>query len=208
MLISARKSCPTLLAAGGIAIGSLLVAPPAQAAPCTTTPIQKIVDDGTYTCLFGKITYTFNSSMVELAHNPGASLRFEHSSAEQKIIFDGLANSDLMYFTYNIQSPYESIIDIEQTYTPYPVVPPPLTPPNDFNASGIRAVPGLPSIPSDFDIEITALLEPDTYGFPPYPVFTSLTHTIYKTPSPLPLAGAGLAFAFSRRLRQRIHRSL
>jgi hypothetical protein len=146
--------------------------------------------------------------MVELAHNPGASLRFEHSSAEQKIIFDGLANSDLMYFTYNIQSPYESIIDIEQTYTPYPVVPPPLTPPSDFNASGIRAVPALPSIPSDFDIEITALLEPDTSGFPPYPVFTSLTHTIYKTPSPLPLAGAGLAFAFSRRLRQRIHRSL
>ncbi len=208
MPISARKSCPTLLAAGGIAIGSLLVAPPAQADPCTTTPIKKIVDDGTYTCLFGKITYTFNTSMGELAQNPGASLRFEHGSTAQKIIFEGLANSGIMYFTYLIQSPYESIIDVEQTYTPYPVVPPPLTPPSDFNPSGIRAVPALPSIPSEFDVEITAVLEPDTNGSPPYPVFTSLTHTIYKTPSPLPLAGAGLAFAFSRRLRQRIHRSL
>jgi hypothetical protein len=199
----------SLLATGGLAIASAMIAAPAHATPPCVSGllISTIVNPPStgYTCELGGITYSFNTSMTELAASPVAALNFVTTKTFQKLIFTNLSNQDLIQFSYEIDSPVETILSIEQTYEPDPMVPPPLFPP--LGLTGIMTNPGLPSAPSPFPTTVEALFEPDTTGNPPYATLTSLTHTIYKTPAPLPMVGAGLAFAFTRKLRQRIHQS-
>jgi hypothetical protein len=143
--------------------------------------------------------------MAELNSSPTAALNFVNTSTFQKLIFANLSNQGSIDFTYNITAITESVISIEQTFEPDPMSPPPLFPP--FGSTGLSTIPGLPFPPSISPLTVEATYEPDTSGSPPYATLTSLIHTIHKTPAPLPMVGAGMAFAFSRKLRRRIHRA-
>lgn len=204
MTTAAKKSWIALLATGGMAITSSLVALPAQAIPCQNgLLISTIVAAGPagYSCNLGSITYSFNDDIVELGEdqfglpNPLASISFSNIPKQQRLGFDNLLVQGPVFFTYEILSPIDTIESVDQTYTPNNMTPPPVPP------TGVIATPLLPATPADGPVTVTTIFEPDF----PATTLTSLTHTIDKTPGPVPIAGAGLAFAFSRKLRRRIH---
>jgi hypothetical protein len=209
MTRTASTPWASLLTTGGIVLFSAINAAPAAAAPpCVSgTLISEIVTPPStgYTCEIGGIIYTFNPSMAELNSSPTAALNFINTPTFQKLIFANLSNEGLIEFSYEINTMTESVVSIEQSYEPDPMLPPPLFPP--VGLTGLATIPGLPFPPSPSSLTVEATFEPDTSGNPPFATLTSLTHTIYKTPAPLPMVGAGLAFAFSRKLRRRIHRA-
>jgi len=202
------KPWASLLTTGGFVLLSAMIAAPAEAAPPCVSGllISTIVTPPStgYSCELGGITYSFNNSMAELNSSPTAALYFEDTLLFQKLIFANLSNQGVIQFSYDISTLTESVLAIEQTYEPDPMTPPPLLPPIGF--TGIETSPGLPFSASPNPLTVEATFDPDTSGNPPYPTLTSLTHTIHKTPAPLPMVGAGLAFAFSRKLRRRIDR--
>lgn len=204
MTTTAKKSWLALLATGGMLITSSLVALPAKATPCVNgLLISTIVAEGSagYSCNLGSITYTFNEDISELgvdqfgAPNPLASISFTNSLNQQRLSFDNLLVQGYVFFNYEILSPIEAIESVAQIYTPSNMSPPP------GPTTGVTTTPLLPSPPSSFPVIVTTIFEP---GNPPT-TLNSLTHNIEKTPGPLPIAGASLAFAFSRTLRRRIH---
>lgn len=204
------KPWASLLTTSGIALlfSAMSAAPASAAPPCVSgILISAIVTPPStgYTCELGGIAYTFDDSMAELNSSPTAALNFINTPTFQKLIFANLSNQGPIGFSYQITSITESVVSIEQSYEPDPMSPPPLFPPDGL--TGLATFPGLPFPPSPDPLIVEATFEPDTSGNPPFATLTSLTHTIYKTPAPLPMLGSGLAFVFSRKLRRRIHRA-
>lgn len=207
---TASKPWASLLTTSGIAFLSAMSTTPASAfPPCESgILISAIVTPPStgYTCEIGGIGYTFNDSISELNSSPTAALNFINTPTFQKLEFINLSNQGTTIgFNYTIYAISESVLAIEQSYEADPMSPPPLFPP--FGITGVTTAPGLPFLPSPNPRTVEASFEPDTSGNPPFATLTSLTHTIQKTPAPLPMVGAGLAFAFSRKLRRRIHRA-
>lgn len=182
-------------------ITTALIAPSAKAqTPCMSgLPISTIVSTGSsgYSCELGGLKYTFFDNLGEL-NNPGSIVNFLDSPNTQVITFANLTSQGTIGFYYELISPIESINQIDLSYSQDPSMPPPM-----FEM--VTTSPLLPSPPSLASISVETMFEPDTSMAPPFQTLTSMTHTIHKTPAPLPLAGAGLAFGFSRKLRRRIH---
>jgi hypothetical protein len=201
MTSTATKPWVALLATGGLMLGTSLIALPARAqTPCVNgLLISTILNAGSggYTCYLGEMRYTFNDSLSELNNTTSTSyVNFYNSGDFQEVAFLNTAAPDAVYFDYKILSPIETIDAIDLSFTQTPASPPPLT----VEATGS---PVLPADPSPINpTTITVLFDPDTSLGPQ--TLTSLTQKIYKSPAPLPLAGAGVFFGFSRKLRRRI----
>ena len=204
MSVTPAKSWLSLLAAGGMVISASLIATPANAAPCVTTLVSQIVSATTYQCELGTLQYTFNDTMAELAFDsPSATISFTDASQSlQKVEFTNLESKSFLFY-YDVSSLFQNNEVIETadlTFTQIPSSPLP-----DFNFTGLFPSPNLPSNPYDSPLVFNLEFSPDTSFPAPFPTLVSMTNTIYKTPAPLPLAGASLAFAFSRKLRRRIN---
>jgi hypothetical protein len=201
MTIAATKPWISLLATGGLMITTALIAPSAKAqTQCMSgLPISTIVNSGSsgYSCELGGLKYTFFDNLGEL-NNPGSIVNFQDSPNMQVITFANLTSQGTIGFYYELISPIESINQIDLSYSQTPLMPTPLS-------ESVTTSPVLPSAPSPGSISVETWFEPDTSMAPPFQTLTSMSHTIHKTPAPLPLAGAGLAFGFSRKLRRRIH---
>ena len=200
MTPAATKPWISLLATGGLMITAALIAPSAKAqTPCVSgLPISTIVNTGTtgYSCELGGLKYTFFDNLVDL-NNPSAIVNFQDSPNMQLITFANLTSQGSIAFYYEVVSPIETITDIELSYSQDPSMPPPLQ-------ELVTGIPLLPSPPSLSALTVETMFEPDTSMAPPFQTLSTMTHTIHKTPAPLPLAGAGLVFGFSRKLRRRI----
>jgi hypothetical protein len=202
------------LAAGSATLLSALLGLPAQAAdPCTSgLLIETIYNSGMtgYSCQFGDLTYNFSSDIVELKDGkpggPAPMVNFETSGELQNVSFVNLYyNKDVM-FQYTVTSskvdilPYDLMTAVLQTYTQDPDTPSPADNTVDVN----------PLLPMPPNAKVTMINVFYPYSdpadpFPPEPPrLTSLSNTIRVTPGPLPVVGAGLTFAMSRKLRQRI----
>jgi hypothetical protein len=204
MTTAATKFWLALLATGGMMLTTSLIAPAAkaQSQPCMSgLLISTIVNAGPtgYSCDLGGINYTFYDSLTEL-ENPLAMVKFQDSAKMQKITFDNLSTQDDVAFSYGLVSVTDIIEEVVLSYTQDPSMPAPLM-------ESVSTTPILPANPSQNTIYVDTIFMPDTSMAPPYQTLTSMTHTIHKTPAPLPLAGAGLAFGFSRKLRRRIHQT-
>lgn len=204
MTTAATKPWLALMAVGGMVITTSLMASPAKALPTCVSglPISTIASTGAtgYSCTLGGLDYKFDSNVGSLDSTPSSVVNFFDSPTIQTITFANLDINYDLYFSYTILSPLESITDIVQTYVQNPSSPPPLP-----ALTGITTTPALPAPPSPIAMVVQATYAFDTSMAPPDPTISSLTHTINKTPGPLPVAGAGLAFGFSRKLRRRIH---
>ena len=201
MTTAATKPWISLLATGGLMITTALIAPSAKAqTPCMSgLPVSTIVSSGSsgYSCELGGLKYTFFDNLGEL-NNPGSIVNFLDSPNMQMITFANLTSQGSIGFYYELTSPIESINQIDLSYSQTPSAPPPII-------ELVTTSPVLPSAPSPASISVETMFEPDTSMGTPLQTLTSMSHTIHKTPAPLPLAGAGLAFGFSRKLRRRIH---
>ncbi len=201
MTSKATKPWVALLATGGLMLGTSLIALPARAqTPCVNGLLISTIlsaGSGGYTCHLGELRYTFNDSLSELNNTTSTSyVNFYDSSNFQEIAFLDTEAPDAVYFYYEIVSPRETIDVIDVSFTQTPASPPPLT----VEATG---APPLPADPSPTNpTTITVSFDPDTSQGPQ--TLTSLTQKVYKSPAPLPLAGAGIFFGFSRKLRRRI----
>lgn len=196
MIVATPKSWPILPAACGVLLSGAFALAPAQAAsPCPNSIlIQTIASLPSYTCDLGGLMYTFNNSLGSLAGaNPAATLFFQNSTTSLTLKFDNLSTDTLVGFNYKILPVSETILAINQTYQLSPSLPPPFQ--NDITTSTLPAPPS----PLTTDVQVT--FEPDGN------TLISLTHTIEKTPAPLPIIGTGLVFGFSRKLRRRITRA-
>jgi hypothetical protein len=200
MTTAATKPWISLLATGGLMIAAALIAPSAKAqSPCMSgLPINTIVTAGPsgYSCVLGGLKYKFFDNLNEL-DTPNAFVNFQDSPNMQVITFANLTSQGTIGFYYEVTSPIETINDIELSYSQDPSAPPP-------TLELVETIPLLPAAPSPNPLTVETTFEPDTSMAPPFQTLSSLTHTIHKTPAPLPLAGAGLAFGFSRKLRRRI----
>lgn len=199
-----------LVTAGGLAITSSLLASPAYSAQCPSS--SKFIDIfgsnllSPYTCDFGSTTYTFNvgGTAGELARGAAdeATLELSETPLYQIIKYNNLKQStkSTIIFETEYVSPidftYVSFSNVEVTFgaNPAPInlflffspdFPDPL-PPAQQNRSLLTEYSVKRPLPS------------------PLPTLTSLTQRIAKVPGPLPIAGATLTFAFSRKLRRRI----
>lgn len=200
--MAASPTLIALLAAGSMVLSTSLLAAPAQAQqPCTSgLPVHTIATLGTdYICTLGGVTYLFNDTLNEL-DNPQAVVNFENTPTAQKIIFDNLSYDGVAVFYYEIFSPTDSLLGADLTHTQDPATPLPLP------GTGIFPSPVFPQPPSASPMQLFTVFEPDA-STSPVPKLTSLTYTIAKTPTPLPILGAGFAFGFSRQLRRRIQRT-
>jgi hypothetical protein len=185
--------------AGLSVIGGLLTPSSVNAAACPTgdpgIPISVLATPGSpYTCDLGGFNYLFDdrSGLSELGASSTAALVFETTPAEQKLIFKNLANSSLVDFIYFVTPLTEEALEIKQTFVQ---TPPGSTPVENL----IITVPSFsPGSPTTMPFDVRATFEPDNA------TLTELTHTMVKTPAPLPLLGAGLTFGFTRKLRRRI----
>lgn len=203
----APKPWIALLAFGGMAIAPSLVSTPAKAAdpPCPgSLPIANIVATGTtgYKCVLGDITYDFfdGNDLVELTTGaPNAVLNFSDSASSQILSFDNLDTIGPVVFSYNVLSPTYIILSAVQTYLQNPTTPFPLI-------SSLDANTNFPRQPSASPFTLDSRFETDQSDPFDIPVLNSLTHTLNKepVPGPLPIAGAGVTFALSRKLRRRI----
>jgi hypothetical protein len=185
--------------AGLCVIGGLVVPSAVKAFQCPTgpsgVPIATIATPGTtYTCDLGGFNYLFDdrSGLSELTASSTAALVFETSPMEQKLIFKNLANTSLVDFIYFVTPLTEEAIEIKQTYLQTPSGSIPLE-------NLLTTVPSFsPGSPTTMPFDVRATFEPDNA------TLTELTHTMVKTPAPLPLLGAGLTLGFTRKLRRRI----
>jgi len=186
------------LIAGLIVMGGALTPATAQAAACPVgspgVPISTLANPPYYTCDIGGFRYIFdsNSQLNELTVSPTAELIFTASPTLQTLRFTNLANTSLIDFIYNIKPLTGMALDFQQTYTQTPSGSTPLE--NVWTTDPVFS----PSNPTAMQIEVRATFEADNA------TLTELTHTIVKTPGPLPTLGAGVAFALSRKLRRRI----
>lgn len=192
----------SLIATSSLMIAAALVAPPAKAqTPCMSgLPVSTIVSSGPsgYSCELGGLNYTFFDNLAEL-DNPGAIVNFQTSRQFQVITFANLTTEGVVGFFYKIISPFETITDIQLSYSQDPPLPDPIM-------EILITAPTLPKPPSPVvALTVETVFESDTSMAPPLQTLRSLTHTIHKTPAPLPLAGAGLAFGMSRRIKTRIN---
>jgi hypothetical protein len=202
----APKPWIALLATGGMAVAPFFLSSPAKAAdpPCPgSVPISDIVATGNtgYKCILGDITYDFfNGNDLGELNTPGSVLEFFDSSSFQSLTFNNLDHIGPAAFSYKVLSPTYIILSAVQTYLQNPTSPPALV-------SSLSANTTFPRPPSP-DTTFTLDAQFDTDMSDPFdiPVLTTLTHTLNKepVPGPLPIAGAGMAFALSRRLRRRI----
>jgi hypothetical protein len=205
MTRAATQSWIALLASTSLLVAGSLIAGPAKALTCVSgLPINTIVNTaGGYTCQLGLLEYTFNQSMLEL-DNPSSYVNFYDSLAYQEISFINTNTTGGAGFDYKVISEYESIDKLELSYTLSPSSPDPviatITGPDPLIPS-----PGNPWPPQTNPLTIETDLIPDSS--PTTQTLTSMTHKIYKSPAPLPFAGAGLAFGFSRKLRRRALRA-
>lgn len=177
-----------------IATGGILAPTIARAAACpTSVAISVIATPPSYTCDIGGFNYLFDirSQLSELTISPTATLFFETSPLSQTLRFSNLANSGPVDFIYFVTPLTEEAVDIQQTFTQSPAGSPP-----PFDNQLTTSV----GLPTTFPFEVRASFEVDD----PSVMLTELTHTMVKTPGPLPILGAGVTFAFSRKLRRRI----
>ncbi|MFN9661447.1 MAG: hypothetical protein ACK6BC_13955, partial [Cyanobacteriota bacterium] len=210
MTTAATQSWLALLATGVMVIPASLIALPAKAAPCTNNLlISTIVAAGPagYSCELGILQYTFFEDINELGikangqPNTLASISFTNSTYAQEITFQDLDVKNIVYFAYQISAlaeTNETIDSVRQTLVQDPASPPP-----DPGTTDLTPDPSLPFWPYGSPITLTASYEPSSTAV----TLKQLNHTIEKTPAPLPLAGAGFAFGFSRKLRRRILRA-
>jgi hypothetical protein len=197
MTPAAKKTWISLFATASTMILGAIIPSPAKAVDCVSGKlISEIVVAGNYSCRLGQQDYTFNSSVGELDNATQTStIDFYDSQYMQQIIFTNTGSEDFVLFNYTVVSQTESIDDIQVSYTLSPSLPPPLS-------SAVATSSPLPYAGSPLPLTVDGIFDPDTsLGTQ---TLTSLTHTIYKSPAPLPLAGAGLAFGFSRKLRRRV----
>jgi hypothetical protein len=187
------------LIAALIVTGGLLVPTTVRAAACPTgspgVPITTLATPPFFSCELGGFRYLFDirSQLSELTASPTAALIFETSQFSQTLRFTNLANNDPVDFIYFVTPLTEEAVTIQQLFTQSPAGSPP-----PFEDS-LATSTGLPTT-SPFDVR--AIFEVDN----PSITLTELTHTMVKTPGPLPILGAGATFAFSRKLRRRISR--
>ena len=126
--------------------------------PCISgLPLSTIIASGApgYSCQLGQVTYTFYDDIIEL-DNGTSFIDFFNSPPMQRIGFQGLTSEDLFLFTYGMTAPHQTIESIIQTYTPFPMTPPPLVPP-----TGVSTNPDLPSVPDQGTIFVFSTFEPD-----------------------------------------------
>jgi len=194
MTSAVSTSWLSFLVVSSIAVASVWTGRPASAAPpCVNgLSISTIISSSPYECTLGSITYIFDNSLNEL-NNPNAKINFFTSDLKQEIRFESLSYNGFVSFGYDLITPNDSIESIDQSYTP-------ATPAAINSILDINSV--LPADPSDTPYTMYSELQ-----LAPGTTLTSLTHTINKTPAPLPVLGAGMAFTFSRRLRRRIARA-
>jgi hypothetical protein len=194
MRTAAKKTWISFVAAAGLMITDTLLTPPAQAQTCNNgLLIYTIINTiGGYSCELGQLQFTFHIDLGELNNATNTSyLDFYDSPYLQEIRFLNTGPSGGVVFSYDVLSRYETIDSLGLTYEP--ALPTPVV------AEIIPAVPAWP--PSTTPRSISTAFVPNALATPP--VFTSMTHKIYKSPGPLPLAGVGLALSFSRKLRRR-----
>lgn len=185
------------LIAGLIVMGGILTPATSQAAACPAgppgVPISTLATPPFYTCDIGGFRYIFdiNSDLNELI-TPTAALIFNALPTVQTLRFTNLANTNIVDFAYKIKPLSGEALDFQQTYLQTPSGSTPLE--NSWTTTPVFS----PTNPTDMEIIVRATFEPDNA------TLTELTHTIVKTPGPLPTLGAGIAFAFSRKLRRRV----
>jgi hypothetical protein len=186
--------------AGLIVIGGILAPSTAKAAVCPVgspgVPITSLTTF--FTCDFSGFNYRFDTSsqLSELTTSPTAALIFEKTPTTQSLRFTNLANTGLVDFIYYVTPLTEEALSIEQTFLQDPAGPTPLE-------DTLTTTPFFsPTQPTTMPFDVRATFEPDGT------TLTQLTHTMYKTPAPLPVLGAGMAFGFCRKLRQRNSRAL
>jgi hypothetical protein len=198
---SQPKVMKSLIAIGSLLITSTMFSPNANAQTICKSGllISTIVNYGStgYKCELGDLQYTFYENIVEL-NNPNAKINFLDSRTFQKITFTDLNSQGVVAFYYDVVSPFETVTKIEMAYNQEPLFPIPFQ-------SEVSSIPILPSSPSLGPITVETNFTPDDSLVPPYQTLTSLTHTIYKTPSPLPLFGVPLVFGFCRKIKTRIY---
>lgn len=218
MISVLSKRWTALLAIGGMAISPAILTAPAQAngACASGLLISTIATSGGagYQCSLDGLTYVFSSDIVELnttpmPGDPYPMVNFEASGSTQKISFVNLKYMGNVVFSYKVSSltddilPYsDSVATVLQEYTQDPA---------NAEAPTINIVKSSKVLPEMAPTEVTfePNYAPAGLGDPDANVatLTSLTNTIRKTPGPLPIAGAGFAFALSRKLRHRIKQS-
>ncbi len=182
--------------------GGLFFPSASQAAACPMgspgVPISTLAVG--FDCEFGGFNYLFNnlSGIVDLDTTPTSALVFEMSSTFQSLIFTNLHVDFLIDFVYFVTPITESALSIEQTFIQVPGVDIPLE--NELTTFPFFS----PSNPISMPFEVRATFEPNTVNGE---VLTELTHTMVKTPAPLPVLGASVAIGFSRKIRQRISRA-
>jgi hypothetical protein len=214
MLSSLIKPSIARLAAGGVAISSALLVLPAQAGgTCTSGLLINTIymtNPVGYTCVLGDITYTFSSDITELNTDPmnpnGPMVNFESTGDTQTISFVNLNYAGNVVYEYTLFSPKLSILPYSttivtalQTYTQNPNI----NPPTLNTVISTKVLPQPPNTSITFMPNFTPYTDPNDPFFNAA-TLTSLTNTIRMTPGPLPALGAGLTFAMSRKLRQRI----
>jgi hypothetical protein len=197
MTPAAKKTWIFLFASAGTMLAGSIIPSPAQAVDCISGKlISEIVQSGSYSCRLGEQNYSFNASVGELDNvTQTSTIEFFDSKNMQQIRFTNTGATDFVLFNYSVVSPTESIDDIQISYNQTPSAPPPLTVLVATNS-------GLPYSPSTVPLVLDTLFDPDTSQGTQ--TLTALTHTIYKSPAPLPLVGAGFVFGFSRKLRRRV----
>lgn len=205
MVISTAKSWPSIAFSGALLLCAATAAAPVKAqTPCPGSKlIEEIVSStpATYTCELGNITYEFNQTLnVFYIANPAAKIVFTDAPSSQTLSFQNLSNDNIVGFDFKIKSPFESILQIDQTASLNSS--PPLYPPNGLTS--VNTTEALPTNPSLVPFNVEVIYEPDTFALPQPPIINTLTYTIQKTPAPLPLAGTSFAFALSRKLRKRL----
>ncbi|MFN9644444.1 MAG: hypothetical protein ACK6BG_04825 [Cyanobacteriota bacterium] len=197
------QSWIALLASTSLLVAGSLIASPAKAETCNSgLRIQTIVNTpGGYTCQLGQLQYTFNDTMSTLAlASPNSTIDFYDSPPHQTISFRNLNTTIPIGFDYSVVSPQESIDELELNYVQSPSAPP-------ADPATISGIPYTPTPTPDGKWNASNIPLYIETAFVPegnQQTLLYMSHTIYKSPAPLPLAGASLALGFSRKLRRRV----
>lgn len=120
------------LRAGGLAFAAMLFCGPAAAyEPCTTWPMTYIADSGTpgVFCQLGPVVYNFNSTVVELARLPDATINYASELSFQALTDRHVLSFRNLHYRSNVAFEYyvnnSSLITTDATHAATTDGPPP-----------------------------------------------------------------------------------
>lgn len=182
MFLATTKTWATTLAFGVAVTAASLAAPAAKA--CPTIDIDDILGGTPIDCAVGDKVFTFSPAGGFDASLAGGTIEISSSGPNYELLFSGFTNpitNATIFFSYDAEvfTGTDEIVGLAADI-------------------GSLTTGSLPTTAANLTYSLTVPQTASVLDF---------THTVTQTPGPLPILGAGAAFAFSRKLRSRISKA-